>query len=140
MVTCALPRIGETEEQFQRTIELVELLGFDRVNTAAYSPRPGTPAAVRADQVADLIKADRLNRLNRVVNRVAEERAQRFAGRDLEVLVEGPNPKAEGQAMGRSRHNKLVFFPGDGAALKGQLVQVQVEEVRAYSLLGRRVD
>lgn len=60
---------------------------------AAYSPRPGTPAAEWDNQVADLIKADRLNRLNAVVNRVAEERAQRFAGRDLEVLVEGPNPR-----------------------------------------------
>ncbi len=118
----------------------MEQLGFDRVNTAAYSPRPGTPAALWDNQVADLVKADRLNRLNRVVNRVAEERAQRFADRDLEVLVEGPNPKAEGQAMGRSRHNKLVFFPGDGAKLKGQVVQVHVDEVRAYSLIGRHVD
>lgn len=60
---------------------------------AAYSPRPGTPAAIWDNQVADLIKADRLNRLNAVVNRVAEERAQRFAGRNLQVLVEGPNPR-----------------------------------------------
>lgn len=52
---------------------------------AAYSPRPGTPAAEWENQVADLIKSDRLNRLNAVVNRVAEERAQRFADRDLEV-------------------------------------------------------
>jgi tRNA-2-methylthio-N6-dimethylallyladenosine synthase len=71
---------GETEEQFQRTVELVREVGFDRVNTAAYSPRPNTPAAEWVDQVADLIKADRLNRLNAVVNEVAEERAQRFAG------------------------------------------------------------
>ncbi|GAB4824102.1 hypothetical protein N2152v2_011148 [Parachlorella kessleri] len=131
---------GETEEQFDRTVALVKEVGFDRVNTAAYSPRPGTPAAEWENQVADLIKADRLNRLNAVVNRVAEERAQRFAGRDLEVLVEGVNPRNEQQAMGRSRHNKLVFFDGNGAALKGTLVQVHVDEVRAYSLIGHRVD
>ena len=76
---------GETEEQFQRTVELVREVGFDRVNTAAYSPRPGTPAAAWTGQLADLVKLDRLNRLNAVVNEVAEERAQRFLGRALEV-------------------------------------------------------
>lgn len=71
----------------------MEEVGFDRVNTAAYSPRPGTPAAQWDTQVADLIKSDRLNRLNAVVNRVAEERAQRFADRDLEVRFEGGHLK-----------------------------------------------
>ena len=64
---------------------LVREVGFDRVNTAAYSPRPATPAAAWTGQLADLVKLDRLNRLNAVVNEVAEERAQRFAGRQLEV-------------------------------------------------------
>ncbi|KAK9824523.1 hypothetical protein WJX72_011085 [[Myrmecia] bisecta] len=130
---------GETEEQFERTVALVREVGFDRVNTAAYSPRPNTPAADWDHQVADLVKMDRLNRLNRVVNEVAEERAQRFVGRHLEVLVEGPNPKGVNQAMGRTQHNKLVFFDGDGAALKGQLVTVHVSMVRAYSLFGEMV-
>ena len=71
---------GETEEQFLRTVALVREVGFDRVNTAAYSPRPNTPAAEWENQVADLIKGDRLVRLNAVVNEVAEERAQRFCG------------------------------------------------------------
>ncbi|KAL6781711.1 hypothetical protein ACKKBF_B09145 [Auxenochlorella protothecoides x Auxenochlorella symbiontica] len=127
---------GETEEQFQGTLRLVEEVGFDRVNTAAFSPRPGTPAAAWDGQVADLIKSDRLQRLNAVVNRVAGQRAQRFLDRELEVLVEGPNPKDPGQAMGRSRHNKLVFFDGDGAALRGSLVMVHVHKVHAYSLFG----
>ena len=73
------------EEQFERTCALVREVGFDRVNTAAYSPRPGTPAAHWPGQVADLVKLDRLNRLNRVVNEAAAERAQRFMGRDVEV-------------------------------------------------------
>lgn len=130
---------GETEEQFQRTVQLVQEVGFDRVNTAAYSPRPGTPAAQRTDQVADLIKADRLNRLNAVVNEIAEERAQRFMGRTLEVLVEGPNPRDPNQAMGRTEHNKVTFFDGDGESLRGQLVMVEIQEVRAYTLIGRRI-
>ncbi|KAI3438421.1 hypothetical protein D9Q98_000852 [Chlorella vulgaris] len=131
---------GETEEQFQRTMALVEEVGFDRVNTAAYSPRPGTPAAIWDNQVADLIKSDRLHRLNDVVNRVAEERAQRFLGRDMQVLVEGPNPRDPAQAVGRTRHNKLVYFPGDGHQLKAQLVDVHVDRVHAYTLYGRMLD
>ena len=73
------------EEQFERTCALVREVGFDRVNTAAYSPRPGTPAALWPDQVAELVKLDRLNRLNRITTEVAAERAQRFLGRDVEV-------------------------------------------------------
>jgi tRNA-2-methylthio-N6-dimethylallyladenosine synthase len=136
---------GESEEAFQKTCELVEAVGFDRVNTAAYSPRPGTPASDWPDQVPDAVKADRLNRLNAVVAAVAEERAQRFMGRTLEVLVEGPNPRPEAEAAlgapalayGRSRHNKIVFFAGDGEALKGQIVHVRVDAVRAYTLYGQ---
>lgn len=128
---------GETEDQFQRTVDLVRAVGFDRVNTAAYSPRPGTAAALRDDQVAPLIKSDRLNRLNAVVNAVAEERAARFAGRTLSVLVEGPDPKGTpGRAYGRTTHNKVVHFDGDGGALAGRLVDVRIDEVRAYSLFG----
>lgn len=82
---------------------------------------------------------DRLNRLNDVVNAIAEERAQRFADRTLEVLVEGINPRDTNQSMGRTRHNKLVFFDGDGLALKGKVVSVHVDRVRAYSLFGSLV-
>ncbi len=91
-------------------------------------------------QVADLIKADRLNRLNRVVNEVAEERAQRFLGETLEILVEGPNPKNPAQLMGRSEHNKLVFCDGDGFAMKGSLVNVKIDTVHAFSLFGQLAD
>lgn len=70
---------GETEEQFERTVALIREVGFDRVNTAAYSPRPNTPAATWDNQVADLIKADRLNRLNQVVNEVRGRRPNALA-------------------------------------------------------------
>jgi len=99
---------------------------------------------MRSDQVADLVKADRLQRLNEVVNAVAEERAQRFMGRELEVLVEGPNPRNPSlEAVGRTRHNKVTFFPTgsiDPISLRGQLVTVRIKEVRAYTLYGTLAD
>ncbi len=67
---------------------------------------------------------------------VATERSQRFRGRTLEVLVEGPNPKNPRQAFGRIRHNKLVYFDGDGSELRGKLVLVRVDECNAFSLFG----
>lgn len=91
-------------------------------------------------QVADLIKADRLNRLNAVVNEVATERAQRFLGRTLEVLVEGVNERNASQAFGRLRHNKLVYFDGDGEELRGKLVMVKIDHCNAYSLFGQMVN
>lgn len=106
------------------------------MNTAAYSPRPNTEAADWPNQVADFIKSDRLNRLNKVVMEVATERSQRFVGQTAEVLVEGPNPKSEGEVMGRSRHNKLVFFKGDAKALRGKIVNVKIQRAHAYSLFG----
>jgi tRNA-2-methylthio-N6-dimethylallyladenosine synthase len=83
------------EEQFERTCALVREVGFDRVNTAAYSPRPNTPAATWDNQVADFIKMDRLNRLNRIVNEVAEERSQRFLDQHLEVRPMYSTPISE---------------------------------------------
>ncbi|MBD2233432.1 tRNA (N6-isopentenyl adenosine(37)-C2)-methylthiotransferase MiaB [Phormidium tenue] len=130
---------GETEEQFQRTMELVSDIAFDQLNTAAYSPRPGTPAALWENQLSEEVKADRLQRLNHLVNTKAAERSQRYAGRIEEVLVEAANPKDPTQVMGRTRGNRLAFFAGDFAALKGELVQVKITEVRPFSLTGEPI-
>jgi tRNA-2-methylthio-N6-dimethylallyladenosine synthase len=130
---------GETEEQFENTLKLVEDIGFDQLNTAAYSPRPGTPAAVWDKQISEEVKSDRLQRLNHLVARKAESRSQRYLGRIEEVLVENENPKNPTQVMGRTRGNRLTFFPGNLNELKGQLVKVKITEIRAFSLTGERV-
>ncbi|MEN9209397.1 MAG: MiaB/RimO family radical SAM methylthiotransferase, partial [Thermostichus sp. DG02_2_bins_29] len=128
---------GETEAQFQDTLQLVQDIGFDLLNTAAYSPRPGTPAADWPDQVPEEEKSDRLQRLNRLVTEVAAARSARLLGQVQEVLVEGPNPKQPGQVMGRTRGNRLVFFEGDPTQLKGSLVPVEITATRAFSLSGK---
>ncbi|NEP14844.1 MAG: tRNA (N6-isopentenyl adenosine(37)-C2)-methylthiotransferase MiaB [Symploca sp. SIO2C1] len=127
---------GETEAQFENTLNLVEDIGFDQLNTAAYSPRPGTPAAQWEEQLSEEVKSDRLQRLNRLVSVKAAERSQRYLGRIEEVLVEDQNPKDTTQVMGRTRGNRLTFFTGDLRELKGQLVNVKITQTRAFSLTG----
>jgi tRNA-2-methylthio-N6-dimethylallyladenosine synthase len=128
---------GETEEQFENTLKLVEDIGFDQLNTAAYSPRPGTPAALWENQLSEEVKSDRLQRLNHLVAIKAQERSQRYLGRTEEVLVEDQNPKDLTQVMGRTRGNRLTFCAGDINQLKGQIVKVEITDVRAFSLTGK---
>jgi tRNA-2-methylthio-N6-dimethylallyladenosine synthase len=130
---------GETEEQFENTLKLVEDIGFDQLNTAAYSPRPGTPAALWENQLSEEVKSDRLQRLNHLVGTKAAERSQRYMGRIEEVLVEDINPKQPTQVMGRTRSNRLTFFDGDINQLKGQLIKVKITEVRPFSLTGQPI-
>ena len=131
---------GETEAQFENTIKLVEDIGFDLLNTAAYSPRPGTPAALWTNQLSEEVKSDRLQRLNHLVNVKAYERSQRYFGRIEEVLVEDQNLKDKTQVMGRTSGNRLTFFAGDINELKGQLVKVKITEIRAFSLTGEPIE
>lgn len=130
---------GETEAQFEHTLRLVADIGFDLVNTAAYSPRPGTPAASWADQIPEAVKQDRLQRLNHQVGLAAAGRSQRYWGRIEEVLVEEVNPKDAQQVMGRTRTNRLTFLTGQLEALRGQLVPVRINQVRPFSLTGERL-
>jgi tRNA-2-methylthio-N6-dimethylallyladenosine synthase len=130
---------GETEAQFENTLKLVEDIGFDLLNTAAYSPRPGTPAALWENQLSEEVKSDRLQRLNHLVSTKAAQASQRYFGRIEEVLVEDQNLKDPTQVMGRTSGNRLTFFTGDIKELKGQLVRVEITEIRAFSLTGRRL-
>lgn len=128
---------GETESQFGNTLKLVADIGFDHLNTAAYSPRPGTPAAVWEHQLSEEVKSDRLQQLNHLVATKAAERSERYLNRIEEVLVEDRNPKDPTQLMGRTRGNRLTFFPGSFAP--GDLVRVKITEARAFSLTGEVV-
>jgi len=129
---------GEADAQFRRTLALVEEIGFDQVNTAAYSPRPNTPAAQWPQQLSEEVKVERLRELNALVERKAKERNARYFGRVEEILVEGLNPKDTDQVMGRTRTNRLTFFPASdgrgGHHRPGDLVRVRIDAVRAFSL------
>jgi tRNA-2-methylthio-N6-dimethylallyladenosine synthase len=127
---------GETEEQFQNTLNLVDDIGFDQLNTAAYSPRPNTPAALWDNQISEAEKSDRLQRLNHLVGLKAGERSQRYLNRVEQVLVEDINPKDTTQVVGRTDGNRLTFFKGDLTELKGKIIPVKITEVRPFSLTG----
>jgi tRNA-2-methylthio-N6-dimethylallyladenosine synthase len=125
---------GETEADFERTLEVAEEVGYDGAFTFIYSPRRGTEAATLPDQVPHETKVSRMERLVEVIQRRASERAQRFVGRTLEVLVEGPSRTDPSRLRGRSRHNKVVNFTGLGAP--GELVQVEITGATSQTLSG----
>jgi tRNA-2-methylthio-N6-dimethylallyladenosine synthase len=125
---------GETEEDFVQTLSVAEEVGYDGAFTFIYSPRRETEAAELPDQIPHDIKVERMERLVEVIQRRAHERAQRFVGRTLEVLVEGPSRTDPSRLRGRSRHNKVVNFTGLASA--GEYVEVQISSATSQTLLG----
>jgi tRNA-2-methylthio-N6-dimethylallyladenosine synthase len=125
---------GETDEDFEETLEVVERVGYDSAFTFVFSPRRGTEAAGYDDQVPHAVKRARMERLVELVQRRAEERSQRFVGRSMEVLVEGPSRTDPSRLRGRIRHNKTVNFPG--AAAPGETTEVEVTGATSTTLSG----
>ena len=126
---------GETEEDFEQTLEVVDEVGFDSAFTFLFSARRGTAAAeIGEGVVPHPVKVQRMERLVDLVQRHARERAQRFVGRTLEVLVEGPSRTDPERLRGRTRHNKVVNF--DGLAAPGELAQVEIHSASSQTLAG----
>jgi tRNA-2-methylthio-N6-dimethylallyladenosine synthase len=127
---------GETESDFRETLEVVDEVGYDGAFTFIFSPRRGTDAAEMEDRVSHEEKVERMQRLVGVVQRRARERSQRFVGRTLEVLVEGPSRTDPSRLRGRTRHNKVVNFAG--LAQAGDYVDVEIHEATSQTLLGEQ--
>jgi tRNA-2-methylthio-N6-dimethylallyladenosine synthase len=125
---------GETEEDFEQTLEVVEETRYDGAFTFIYSPRRGTEAAELAGQVPHEVKRERMERLVALVQGIQLERAQRFVGRTMEVLVEGPSRTDTEKLRGRTRHNKTVNFTG--LAQPGELAQVEITGATSTTLAG----
>ena len=126
---------GETEEDFAATLAVCEEVGYDGAFTFIYSPRRGTEAADLVDDfVPHEVSVERMERLVEVVQRRARERAQRFVGRTLDVLVEGSSRTDPTKLRGRTRHNKVVNFTG--LAAPGEVVAVEVTAATSQTLAG----
>lgn len=127
---------GETDEAFEKTLQLMEEVKFDNLNTFAYSPRPNTEAALWENQVPEEVKSERLQRVQELAAKHGLERSKRYLGRVVEVLVEDPNPRNPAQVLGRTRQGRQVYFDGDLAELKGKFINVKITEARTWSLVG----
>lgn len=129
---------GETEEDFQETLDVVKKAGYDTAFTFIYSKRTGTPAAAKEDQVPADVTKDRFNRLLALVQEQGRIRSSRFAGTVQEVLVEEES-KEKGIFTGRTQYNLLVHFPADESLL-GTYVNVKLEECKGFYYLGSLAD
>ena len=127
---------GESAEQFERTVEVVEQCAFDKVHLARYSPRPGTVSERRmSDDVPEADKVARHQKLETIQERISAENNARFLGETVEVLVEDQH---KGKWRGRNRQNKLVFIAAD-LPLAGRLVEAQITWTGPWSMQGRFV-
>jgi tRNA-2-methylthio-N6-dimethylallyladenosine synthase len=125
---------GETDADFEETMEVVDEVRYDSAFTFIFSPRRGTLAAELDDDLPQEVKGERMERLVDAVQRHATERAQRFVGRTMEVLVEGRSRTDPAKLRGRIRHNKTVNFAG--LAVAGELAHVEIESATSTTLAG----
>jgi tRNA-2-methylthio-N6-dimethylallyladenosine synthase len=125
---------GETEEDFEQTLDVVEQARYDSAFTFIFSPRRGTEAAELPGRIPHETSRERMERLIEAVQRIATERAQRFVGRTMEVLVEGPSRTDASKLRGRIRHNKTANFTG--VAAPGELADVEIGSATSTTLAG----
>jgi tRNA-2-methylthio-N6-dimethylallyladenosine synthase len=126
---------GETDRDFEQTMELVADVGFDGCFSFVYSPRPGTPAAEFAGQVPRAISQARLERLQAFVDAQYRAHSDRMVGTTERVLVTGPAARRDGELAARTENNRVVNFRGH-AELIGSYVELRIEAARAHSLRG----
>lgn len=129
---------GETEEDFQQTVRLVEYCGFDSAYIFRYSPRPGTPAFELSDDVSLEEKTRRFVELERVQKQVQNERLQRYVKKVLKVLVERNSTRTENGLTGHSTCQKVVNFIGRPEMI-GSIVDVEITQIKANSIFGKAV-
>jgi tRNA-2-methylthio-N6-dimethylallyladenosine synthase len=128
---------GETEEDFQATIDTVERLQFDNAFVFRYSKRRNTPAAEMDGQLSEPEKESRNQRLLDVVNRIAREKNAALVGTRQQVLCEGASKTNAARLTGRTSQNKIVIFDGDRTRLTGQLLDIHIEESGGFTLYGK---
>ena len=130
---------GETEEDFQETLDVVRQVRYDSAFTFIYSKRTGTPAAVMEDQIPEDVVKDRFDRLLKEVQIISKEMAERFTGNEETVLVEEKNSQMDGYVTGRLGNNHVVHFEGS-EELIGKLIRVRLDECRGFYYMGTMLD
>ncbi len=126
---------GETEEDFQETLDIVNKCKFDGAFTFAFSKRENTPAALMKETVSEEVKMDRLHRLNEVVNKYSNERNKTYEGKIVKCLVIGLSDKDDTKVCGYTENMKLVNIEGD-KSLIGKIINVKITDAKSFSLDG----
>ena len=129
---------GESEEDFQETMDVVKRVGFDSVFTFIYSKRTGTPAAKMEDQVPEEVVKDRFDRLLKEVQETSAQKAEKLTGSIQKVLVESINDHDAALVTGKMDNNSTVHLPGD-RQLIGKMIDVRLDECRGFYYYGSRV-
>ena len=127
---------GETDEDFQDTMDVVNEVAFENAFMFMYSKRSGTPAATMEEQVDEQVKSERLQQLMRLQNYKAKEESQKYLGKKVKVLVEGPSRKNPEMLTGRTSTHKIVLFKSDRTDLKGKFVHTRIYEAKTWTLYG----
>ena len=130
---------GETEEDFEGTLNMLRQVKFDMIYSFIYSPRKGTPAAEMECQIPDSVKSERFNRLLAVQNEIAFELNQQEVGKTLRVLCDGISKNNEKVYSGRSEGNKIVFFDGEEPDT-GKYINIKIDRAEAFALYGEKVN
>lgn len=128
---------GETEEDFEATLDVLRRVRYDMVYSFIYSPRSGTPAAQMADQIPEDVKGERLRRLLELQTQIAEEKNAELLGTEQRVLCYGTSKNNDGMLEGRTEGNKIVLFKGD-SALEGKYVNVKITETHPFVMYGEK--
>ena len=128
---------GETEKDFEETLDLLRTVEYDDAFTFIYSPRKGTPAAGFEAQVPDAVKHKRLDRLMALQNEICLKRNKRLVGRTLAVMVEGPSKSNPAMLSGRTDGNDLVLWPKIRDHAPGDLVNVKMERAQTWLIRGK---
>ncbi len=130
---------GETDDDFQETLDLIDIIGFDQSFSFIFSPRPNTPAANMEDNISYKIKLNRLDQLQSKINNNARHISQNMVGSVQIVLVEKKSKKTRRQLAGRTENNRWVNFDGD-ESLIGQLIELRITEALPNSLRARFIN
>lgn len=130
---------GETDDDYARTHELADRVGFDNAFIFKYSKRQGTPAAEMEQQVPDSVKEARNHNLLELINSWAKRRSEPFVGQEVEILCEGPSKTNPARLTGRTRGNKIVVFEGAPQHI-GTLLNIRIARSTGYTLYGDPVD
>lgn len=125
---------GETEEDFEDTLELMKRVKYDMIFSFIYSPRTGTPAA-KMEQLPEKVKTDRMNRLLALQNELLAEKNEAYVGKTLRVLVEGKSKTNEAKMSARTEGNRIVLFDGE-ESLTGKFINLKITKSAPFALIG----